>query len=106
MNGRKREIKDFLPTWELLAMVAEEAAELAQAALKLRRTLDDLNPTRITFDEALANFNEEWADVLLSVRQLNLIDENLVLNIMQQKKERWLNHLIENEEEGKKNGNA
>lgn len=97
--NRPKAIPDYLPTWELLAMVAEEAAELAQAALKLRRTLDDLNPTRMTFNQALAAFHEEWADVLLSIRQLNLIDENLVYQIMREKHDRWLNHLRETYDE-------
>ena len=97
MSERQRKVTDFLPTWELLAMLAEECCELGQAALKVRRTLDDLNPTRMTFSEALGHLNEEWADVLLVIRQLNIIDENLVYGIMQQKHERWLNHLIEHE---------
>ncbi len=34
---------------ELLAQMAEEAAELAQAALKFRRVLDETNPTSCSF---------------------------------------------------------
>lgn len=94
-SERPRTVKDYLPTWELLAMVAEEAAELAQAALKLRRTLDDLNPTPVTFGEAVGKLNEEWADVLLCMRQINLIDEPMVYSIMQKKHERWLTRLKE-----------
>lgn len=94
MNGKK-EIRDFLPTWELLAQLAEECSELAQAALKLRRCLDDLNPTRTPYEQALANLHEEWADVLLTVRVLGMLDENLIYQIMQQKHQRWLDHLIE-----------
>ena len=36
-----------LPKTEILAQLAEEAAELAQAALKLRRSLDGTNPTPV-----------------------------------------------------------
>lgn len=93
----RRDIPSFLPTWELLAMLAEECCELGQAALKVRRCLDDLNPTRMTFNEALAHLNEEWADVLLVIRQLNIIDQPLVYEIMKEKHERWLNHLREHE---------
>lgn len=35
----------YLPEAEVLAQLAEEVAELAQAALKLRRALDGTNPT-------------------------------------------------------------
>lgn len=95
MANGKKEIRDFLPTWELLAQLAEEASELSQAALKLRRCLDDLNPTRTTFNEALANLHEEWADVLLVMRIIGMMDEGIVYHIMQEKHDRWLNHLIE-----------
>lgn len=51
---------------ECLAVLAEEATELAQAALKLRRTMDsvkDKNPTNMSGYEALDNLIEEIADV-------------------------------------------
>ncbi len=35
-----KKISDILPDTEILAQLAEEASELAQAALKLRRALD------------------------------------------------------------------
>lgn len=38
-------IIDHLSQGEILAQMAEELAEAAQAALKLRRALDDSNPT-------------------------------------------------------------
>lgn len=95
MNGKKKEIPDYLPTWELLAKVAEDASGLARSALILRRTLDDLNPTGATFNQALAAFHEGWANVLLSLRQLNVIDDNIVLQIMKQNYELWLTKLKE-----------
>lgn len=36
----QKKISDILPKTEILAQLAEEASELAQAALKLRRALD------------------------------------------------------------------
>ena len=48
---------------EVLAQLAEEAAELAQAALKLRRALGGPNPTRVSVEEARAALIEEAADV-------------------------------------------
>lgn len=38
-------VLDYLPREKILAQLAEEASELAQAALKLRRALDGTNPT-------------------------------------------------------------
>lgn len=63
-----KRISDYLPKTELLAQLAEEASELAQAALKLRRALDGTNPTPKSVEECEANLLEEWADVDLSLR--------------------------------------
>lgn len=56
-------IKQHLPQDELLAQLAEECAELSQAALKLRRALTGINPTPVTAEEARKNLVEEAADV-------------------------------------------
>lgn len=40
-----KNVTDYLTPVELLAQLAEEGAELAQAALKLRRAYDGTNPT-------------------------------------------------------------
>lgn len=57
---------------EVLAQLAEEAAELAQAALKLRRALDEKNPTPKTEEECRRNLAEEYNDVILCAVQLGL----------------------------------
>lgn len=44
--------KDYLTRETLLCQLAEEAAELAQAALKERRTLTSDNPTPKTYQNA------------------------------------------------------
>lgn len=54
-----------LPESELLAMLAEEATELAQAALKLRRAIDKTNPTPRPTEECSADLLEEMGDVEL-----------------------------------------
>ena len=59
-----RYIEEHLPLSERLAQMAEEAAELAQAALKMRRALDGVNPTPVTLEQAYNNLNEEVSDVL------------------------------------------
>lgn len=56
-------ISELLSQAEVLAQMAEEASELAQAALKLRRVLDGANPTPVNGNEATANLLEELADV-------------------------------------------
>lgn len=48
---------------DLLCQLAEEAAELAQAALKLRRAITQNNPTPVTAADAKAALIEEIADV-------------------------------------------
>ena len=58
-------IADKLGRSELLAQLAEEAAELSHAALKLRRVLDGKNPTPVLEGEAERDLHEEIADVLL-----------------------------------------
>ena len=55
-----RKIIETLPETERLAQLAEEAAELAQAALKLRRAIDGTNPTPKTIAEARENLIEEY----------------------------------------------
>lgn len=58
-------IQAHVPQGEILAQLAEEAAELAQAALKLRRALDGTNPTPVSAVDAWARLIEEHADVSL-----------------------------------------
>ena len=58
-------IRSQLSNPELLTGLAEEATELAHAALKLRRVIDGTNHTPVTYDEAYANLKEEIGDVLL-----------------------------------------
>lgn len=87
-------IKQHLPQDELLAQLAEEAAELSQAALKLRRALTGINPTPMTAEEARANLVEEIADVYnVSGFLLETEDFLEIYDIVQRKRERWLKRL-------------
>lgn len=87
-------IKQRLPQDELLAQLAEECAELSQAALKLRRALTGINPTPVTAEEARANLIEEIADVYnVSGFLLETEDFLEIYDIVQQKRERWLKRL-------------
>ena len=84
----------LLPVVELLAGLAEEGAELAHAALKLRRVYDKTNPTPKTEETAIEDLYEEVADVMLYVDQLklNIVDIDRIKN---EKMNRWLRRLEE-----------
>lgn len=87
-------IKQHLPQDELLAQLAEEAAELSQAALKLRRALTGINPTPVTVDEARKSLVEEAADVYNVLGLLlDAADNAEIYEIIRRKKARWLNRL-------------
>ncbi len=63
-----------VPREELLAGLAEEAAELAQASLKYRRALDGTNPTPVMPKAAYDGLLEEVADVLLYLATLDILE--------------------------------
>ena len=65
-------IREHLSQEELLCQLAEEASELAQAALKYRRTLNGKNPTPVSRKDAFNNLLEEVADVRLLLQILGL----------------------------------
>ena len=60
-----KEIRERVDVEEIAAQLAEEAAELAIAANKLRRAISGVNPTPVTEAEAKRNIVEELADVTL-----------------------------------------
>ena len=94
MDRLNEKIKQHLPQDELLAQLAEECAELSQAALKLRRALGCNNPTPMTAEEARANLVEEIADILnVSDLLLEIDDVDEIYDIVQRKRERWLKRL-------------
>lgn len=77
---------------ELLCQLAEEASELAQAALKLRRVLEGKNPTPCTESECRENLTEEVADVDLLFKLCGLVEDGKIdhiLEIEMVKKKRW-----------------
>ena len=63
------EVIESLGVCELLCQVAEEASELAQAALKLRRAIDGSNPTPKKDIECLDDMIEEVADLSLCLNR-------------------------------------
>ena len=73
-----------------LEQLAEEAAELAQAALKLSRILRAENPTPMPEEAARKNLTEEIADVMVVVD--SLADTRMLRDIGEkctEKKDRW-----------------
>lgn len=99
-----KNVTDYLSPPELLAQLAEEAAELSQAALKLRRAMTGYNPTPVTVDDAIANLIEEVADVNLVLSFL-LSDGGIaeMEEIKQRKHKRWLNRLEEHRQNENEN---
>ena len=85
-------IKERVPVVELLAGLAEEASELAQAALKLRRVFVSNNPTPVSEDQAIENLWEEIADVNLYISMMD-INLGAVSEYMQAKQRRWEDRL-------------
>ena len=56
----------------MLEMLAEEASELTQAALKASRVLRGENPTPVTVAEALTHLVEEYTDVVQCALELHM----------------------------------
>ncbi len=81
-------IREAVPVVEMLAGLAEECCELAQAALKLRRVFDQVNPTPMDEETAIAHLHEEIADVELYLDNLDL-GLNLIDEIKAEKQARW-----------------
>ena len=81
---------------ELLCQMAEEAAELAQAAMKYRRKMVKGNPTTVSWKKARENLLEEIADVMF-LAELLLWDEpkawEQVENTKEFKAKRWVGRL-------------
>lgn len=92
-------VTDYLTQDELLAGLAEEAAELGQAALKLRRVMNGKNPTPIGAQEAMLAFDEEVADVELYLEQIALKDCDRIRGIRNRKLARWIERLKDRESE-------
>ena len=85
-------ITDKIPVTELLAGLAEEATELAQAALKLRRCYDGTNPTPADPDIQYGCFLEEIGDVELYLDQMS-INRQVIADYKAAKLERWQKRL-------------
>ena len=101
MENNLEFIKNKLPVEERLCALAEEASELAQAALKLRRVYDQTSPTTVPYEAAIGNLHEEIADVMTCVRALELDEawhKKLQDQISEEKLRRWAKRIAERPE--------
>lgn len=88
------DIRGYLSKEEILTALAEEAAELGQAALKLRRALTRVNVTPVSIQDCEASLIEEIQDVNNCIRTLGY--ESVGIN--EGKIKRWVTRL---EDDGK-----
>lgn len=85
-------ISSSIKTVTLLDQLAEEATELAHAALKASRIMRGENPTPVTLRDAEAMVTEEWTDLCLVADVIGLsLDED----VYDGKLNRWENRLRE-----------
>lgn len=90
-------IREIMPLAEIMTQLAEEATELAQAALKYRRTLSNANPTTVGRKEAENMLLEEIADVklCLHVAGFEAVRHKIQVNrTISTKTARWLKRLL------------
>lgn len=91
-------IREKLPVDELLCQLAEEANEMGQAALKLRRAITGINPTPVTVQEAYEGLLEEIGDVTNSLTALGYdgtLDRVRASLASNEKLHRWADRLEE-----------
>lgn len=89
-------ILEHLDQKELLCQLAEEASELVQAALKLRRAYDQTNPTPKTVQQCQDALLEELADVSVCCTALGYdspLSRSRTAAIYGEKIQRWAERL-------------
>lgn len=83
-------ISESLSDAEKWGQLAEEAAELSQAALKMQRIFMAMNKPRKTYEECISNVYEEIADILVCLDVLGISDSADEINrIRREKEQRW-----------------
>lgn len=74
----------------MLELLAEESAELLQAALKMARIMRGENPTPVTRMQAEKNLIEEYTDVRLCAKDLGLRKDSATARAkLQRFQRRW-----------------
>lgn len=85
------DLANYIGKPALLELTAEECVELAHACLKLARVIRQENPTPVTSDEAIANVEEEIADIDICIDELiksQIINIKNLLDVKRFKMER------------------
>lgn len=80
-------LHDTVHDADLWGRIAEEAAELTQAALKMQRIINGTNPPRKTYDECVHDVLEEHADLELCFKILNWQHDDVLF--WPEKAKRW-----------------
>ena len=99
-----RDIAENLTDEDILCQIAEEAGDLAQAALKMRRAITGTSPTPVTIEKAVDDLFEEYDDIIIAFSAYlvkhNVIDRKGVAALEQSntKYSRWAQRI----KEGKK----
>lgn len=88
------QISERIPRYELWGLLAEEAAELAQAALKMQRLYGDNKPRKAP-DDCTAAVIEEHADISLVFQLLHWDDKEERKKIEEQKALRTIKYFKE-----------
>ena len=87
-------------TAAMLEQLAEEATELAHAALKLARIKRGENPTPVLKEDAMDHLIEEYTDVVQCAEELRLVPNREQIKLKKMRfEERW-----KEEHENCKNG--
>lgn len=92
------DLANYIGKPALLELTAEECVELAHACLKLARVIRQENPTPVTSDEAIANVEEEIADIDICIDELiksQIINIKNLLDVKRFKMERLDNRIKE-----------
>lgn len=99
VNRQNQTIIERIGVPAFLEQIAEECAELAQAALKTARKYRGENPTPKTIDECLDSLQEEMADVMLCMDEwFDYREKDFLAGVCmtkQEKLERWKQRLEE-----------
>lgn len=99
MMGKIAYVKDHVSKRSLYGQLAEEACELAQAAMKGFRKYSIDNPTPVSSREVLERLREEAADIMICLDALGVDAASVeVMTHYNQKLDRWVERLKESGE--------
>lgn len=89
-NEMRQYIRKHTPEAALYEQIAEEAVELAHAAMKCARALRGESPTPVDLAEAQARMREEYSDVYVAAQTAQVAVEP---SVVEQKFIRWFERL-------------